>query len=188
MGAEFFEVHGYPSLFSSRDERSEGYRARRKIFDVSKKPKERASHDEKSECCGVRAENSDASFVWVPDELSNVSHFASKQQSEISSPTEVYFVRGRAISGFSGFLGIFCYFFAGGEDSPSSILKIRRWNQHRVRCGLVQNLKMSKKSGDLRKISQNFFSFYFHFSFYFSFYFHFIMHFSCISLKKFNDF
>ena len=33
------------------------------FFDVSKKPMERASHDEKSECCGVRAENSDASFV-----------------------------------------------------------------------------------------------------------------------------
>ena len=111
---------------------------------------ERASHDEKSECCGVRAENSDASFVWVPDELSNVSHFASKQQSERSAPTEVYFRRKRAISGFFRFLGIFCYFFAGGEDSPSSILKIRRWNQQRVRCGLRQNLKMSKKSGDLR--------------------------------------
>ena len=34
MDAEFFEVHGYPSLFSSRDERSEEYPARRKFFDV----------------------------------------------------------------------------------------------------------------------------------------------------------
>ena len=62
----------------------------------------------------------------------------------------MYFVRGRAISGFFGFFGIFCYFFAGGEDSPSSIFKNRRWNQHRVRSGLKQNLKMWKKSGDLR--------------------------------------
>ena len=62
----------------------------------------------------------------------------------------MYFVRGRAISGFFGFFGIFCYFFAGGEDSPSSIFKNRRWNQHRVRCGLRQKLKNSKKSGDLR--------------------------------------
>ena len=64
----------------------------------------------------------------------------------------MYFVRGRAISGFFGFFGIFCYFFAGGEDSPSSIFWNRRRNQQGVRSGLRQNFANCAKFAIKKKL------------------------------------
>ena len=54
---------------------------------------------------------------------------------------------------FPDFLDFWVFFAIFSQGERTRRLRFfgnRRWNQQRVRCGVRQNLKMSKKSGDLR--------------------------------------